>query len=152
MTSSGTPAQVTYTAQRSYGETKKERQYNRYVRFGVPHGERPLVLRRIFHHFQAEYLELDQQFRLFHNLFEENKTGAFFDFEAADRLIEVARIADDEVTVLSDYVMRYLAARKMRLVIFIDYAYKPDIPPYGSFPAQHACRPARHSHDRNFGQ
>jgi hypothetical protein len=93
----------------------------RYVRIGEEPVE-PFVLRRHFPGPRPSYCELSEEFRLFHTLYEDKKTGEFFQYDEAGDEVVVARITADTVKVRLRYLKEYLAVRDMCLVIFFEYA------------------------------
>lgn len=54
-----------------------------YYRFGSRDGVRPLVLYRSFHGAFPEYVEVDEEFRLYHDLAEDKTRGLLLSFDAS---------------------------------------------------------------------
>ena len=104
-----------------------------YHRFGGHDGVWPLVLYRSFHDAFPHYVELDEEFRLYHNLAEDKTRGLLLDFDPSGREIEVARIAARDVRVRLKYLRQFQAGVGLHLAIYIDSVrYSPiamaDIP------------------------
>ncbi|WP_116051985.1 hypothetical protein [Amycolatopsis palatopharyngis] len=93
----------------------------RFVRVGDEPVE-PFVLRRHFQGPKPSYCEISEEFRLFHALYEDKKTGEFFQYDEAGDEIPVARIKADTVEVRLKYLREYLTVRDMYLVILFEYA------------------------------
>jgi hypothetical protein len=91
-----------------------------YRRFGGHDGIRPLLLYRSFHGAFAPYVEVDEEFRLYHDLAEDKARGLLLDFDASGREIEVVRIKPDEVQARLKYVRQFQAGAGLHLAIYID--------------------------------
>lgn len=91
-----------------------------YHRFGGSAGIRPLVLHRSFHGAFPQYVEVDEEFRLYHDLAEDKKRGLLLDFDASGREIEVVRIAPNEVQAQLKYLRQFQAGTGLHLAIYID--------------------------------
>ena len=91
-----------------------------YRRFGARDGVRPLVLYRSFDGAFPPYAELDEEFRLYHDLAEDKARGLLLDFDASGREIEVARISPNEVQVRLKYLRQFQAGTGLHLAIYID--------------------------------
>ena len=80
----------------------------------------PLVLLREFHGASPSYLEIVQEFRLFHNLWWDNERHVLMKARE-DGTSEVAvEVSDDEVRVKTKLLRQYQAARQLDLLLFID--------------------------------
>ncbi|MDR7555230.1 MAG: hypothetical protein QN157_06425 [Armatimonadota bacterium] len=90
-----------------------------YHRFGTE-GLRPLVISRNFHGAFPCYLELCEEFRLFHNLAEDHQRGLLLDFDESGYEVEVARITERKVEVNWRYLLQFLAATQLYLAIYFD--------------------------------
>jgi hypothetical protein len=99
-----------------YGD--KTRQY---LRFGNDDGIEPFIFCREFHGLKPDYLEISEEFRHFHNLYEDRKNGTFIALDDNGDEAEVVRIAPEKVQVRSKYLKDYLAARDMRMLIYFEY-------------------------------
>lgn len=92
----------------------------RYVRIGDRPVE-PFIHSRSFPGPSESYNELSEEFRLFHNLCVDQKTGRHFLFDDGGDEVDVARVTPDQVQVRLRYLKEYLAARDMCLLIFFEY-------------------------------
>ena len=95
-------------------------QVTTYHRFGSPNGIRPLVLRRSFHGAFSEYAELDEEFRLYHNLAEDRERGTLLSFDASGRPIEVVRITQNQVQARLKHIRQFQAGTGLHLALFLD--------------------------------
>lgn len=84
-----------------------------YRRFQGISGAEPLVLSRWFHSVRPGYLEILEEFKLYHNLFEEKSTGTFFKIMNSGREEPVVRIVDGRVEVRLKEVRQYAATKRM---------------------------------------
>ncbi|WP_018687109.1 hypothetical protein [Actinokineospora enzanensis] len=92
----------------------------RFIRIGDKPVE-PFVHCRSFPGAAASYIELSEEFRLFHNLCVDSRSGRHFLFDEAGDEIDVARVSPDLVQVRLRYIKEYLAARDLCLLIFFEY-------------------------------
>jgi hypothetical protein len=91
-----------------------------YDRFGGRDGVRPLVLYRSFSGAFPDYLEIDEEFRLYHDLAEDRTRGLLLSFDESGREIEVVRIRPKEVQARLRYLRQFQAGTGLHLAIFID--------------------------------
>lgn len=87
---------------------------------GMDEGVRPLVLYRSFHGAFPSYSELDEEFRMYHNLAEEKTSGRLVTFDASGREIEVVRVSPKEVVVNLKYLRQFQAGTQLYVAFFID--------------------------------
>jgi hypothetical protein len=104
-----------------------------YHRFGGHGGIRPLVLYRSFHDAFPPYVEVDEEFRLYHDLAEDKTRGLLLDFDASGREIEVVRITPNEVQARLRYLRQFQAGTGLHLAIYIDSVRYSKIP-FGDVP------------------
>lgn len=91
-----------------------------YHRFGDRDGVRPLVLYRSFHGAFPKYVELDEEFRLYHDLAEDKTHGLLLAFDASGREIEVVRVKPDDVRARLKYLRQFQAGTGLYLAFYID--------------------------------
>lgn len=104
-------------------------QVTTYHRFGgASAGLRPFVLRRSFYGAFPSYLEMDEEFRLFHDLAEDKERGLLLAFDASGREIEVVRIYPTEAHARLKYLRQFQAATGLYLAIFIDSVRYSKVP------------------------
>ena len=60
-------------------------------------GARPIIRHRTFHGAFPSYFEVDEEFRLYHNLAEDKGRGMLLDFDASGREIDVVRLREKRV-------------------------------------------------------
>lgn len=104
----------------SQGPGENSELVTKYHREGGESEVEPLVLLREFHGARPGYLEIVQEFRLFHNLWWDSKRHAFMKIHE-DGTEEVAfEVSDSEVRVKTRLLRQYQAARQLDLLLFID--------------------------------
>jgi hypothetical protein len=91
-----------------------------YDRFGGFEGIRPLILSRSFNGAFPRYVEVDEEFRLYHDLAEDKSRGLLLDFDASGREIDVVRIKPSEVQARLKYLRQFQAGTGLHLAIYID--------------------------------
>ena len=91
-----------------------------YNRFNSGSGVRPLVLFRSFGGAFPTYTELDEEFRLYHDLAEDKARNRLLTFDSSGRDIEVARVEPDRVEVQLPYLRQFQAGTGMYLAFFIE--------------------------------
>lgn len=94
---------------------------------GESEGVEPLVLVREYHGARESTVELDQQFRLFHNLRFDSSTGLYYKMNMDGTETPAAKIEHNyKVTVRTPLLHQYIAARQLDLLLFIDSAVWSD--------------------------
>lgn len=91
-----------------------------YLRFGDDDGVEPLILWRDFHGLRETYIEISEEFRLFHNLFHDRRTERLYKFDGAGNEGLVATIEPGCVEIRLLEIRQFCAVREMHLAIFID--------------------------------
>ena len=91
-----------------------------YDRLGHSIGVRPLVLHRSFHSAFPQYVELDEEFRLFHDLAQDSDRGLLLSFDASGREIEVVRVTPKCVRARMTYLRQFQAATGLHLAVYVD--------------------------------
>lgn len=99
-----------------------------YHRFGSSDGVRPLVIYRSFHGAFPKYVELDQEFRLYHDLAEDEGRGLLLDFDRSGHEIEVVRIEPNRIEAQLKYLRRFQAGTRFHLAIFVDSSRYSHVP------------------------
>lgn len=91
-----------------------------YQRFGNDEGVEPLVIYRHFHNMREPYLEISEEFRLFHQLCYDRKQDRYTKFDRAgnENLVVVARPERVEVRLLE--IRQFLAIKEMHLAVMFD--------------------------------
>jgi hypothetical protein len=91
----------------------------RYLRFGTDIAE-PLVFSRGFHALKPEYLEIAEEFRHFHNLYQQPSTGEFIKIHRDGTAEVIAKITEDRVEMKTIPLRQFLAIKEMHAGVFID--------------------------------
>lgn len=91
-----------------------------YAPFGNFDGFEPLVILRSFRRLRPAYLELLEEFRLFHNLYHDTKTNEFIKIDTAGNEEVIARITDDYVSIKTIPLRQFLAIKERHLAIYVD--------------------------------
>ena len=112
MRGSGTPSPI-----EGYGGGSHNAEY---LRFGNKDGIEPLVIDRDFHSFKENYLEISEEFRLFHNLYHDHNQGRYIKFDDNGNGTVVATITQNRVQIRLLEISQFLAIREMRLSIQFD--------------------------------
>ena len=78
------------------------------------------MLLREFHGARPSYLEIVQEFRLFHNLWRDSARHAFMKAHEEGTAEVAVEVFDSEVRVKTKLLRQYQAARQLDLLLFID--------------------------------
>jgi len=108
----GTPGAVQY-----YEEGKPRVDY---LRFGNDHGVEPLVIGREFHGIRPNYLEISEEFRLFHDLYHDRKEDRYYKINDAGDEELVAIVEPNKIEIRLKEIRQFLAIKEMHLAIFFD--------------------------------
>ncbi|HSU30796.1 MAG TPA: hypothetical protein VLJ11_06145 [Bryobacteraceae bacterium] len=111
----------------SWPKGRKEKEII-YHRFGDTSGIRPLLHRRSFSGAFPQYLELDEEFRHYHDLAEDKTRDRLLTFDASGREIEVVRITSNEVTAQLKFLRQFQAGTELHLAILLDSVRYSTIP------------------------
>jgi hypothetical protein len=93
---------------------------HQYVRVGDEPVE-PFVYWREFNGMREPYVEVSEEFRHFHNLYEDKKTGNLIAFDDAGDEIPVVRVTGKRVQARLGHIKEYLTARDMCLLVFFEF-------------------------------
>ena len=88
--------------------------------FGSQDGIRPLVHYRSFYGAFPKYCEIDQEFRLYHDLAYDSDRSLLLGFDNSGREVEVVRIASNEITARLKYLRQFQAGTRQNLAIYVD--------------------------------
>ncbi|MEF3099706.1 hypothetical protein QFJ66_10285 [Raoultella terrigena] len=78
------------------------------------------VLIRDFHGRKDNYIEILEEFRLFHNLYHDYKSGSYFSFDDSGDEVEVIKVQNDEVKIRKRYLRYFMAACQMNLLLYFE--------------------------------
>ena len=100
------------------GGEKEKRQY---LRYGDDDGIEPLVIYREFHHAMgADYLEILEEFRHFHNLFHDAKENKYLRLNSDGDQEEVILVTENSVKIRLKELKQFLAVKEMHLALYFD--------------------------------
>lgn len=83
-----------------------------------------LIICREFEGSKPSYREILEEFRLFHNLYQDNSSSKFVTVDEAGDEVEVAIISESEVKIRRSYLRSFLAAKQVDLLLFFDMTYR----------------------------
>lgn len=98
-----------------------------YHRFGRTDGIEPLVLKRTFHSMKPAYIELLEEFRLFHELYHDRHNNRYIRILANGDDEVVAEVHEHSVRIRTRAIRQFLAAKRMRLLVFFDIVVEADM-------------------------
>ena len=99
----------------SHKGTKEE---HKYLRYGVDNGVEPLIFDRDFHRLRDDYREISEEFRLFHNLYYDNKTNQYIKISEDGNEEEiVAVVKPNYIQIRLKEIRQFLAIKEMHLAI-----------------------------------
>ena len=96
----------------------------KYFRWGVDedeYGSEPLVISRQFSKMKENYLEISEEFRLFHNLYHDRKTDTYIKIDDAGNEETVAVVKPDEVQIRLKEIRQFLAIKEMYLSTLFEF-------------------------------
>jgi hypothetical protein len=93
--------------------------FTSYARVGKS-GIRPLLFRRYFHGAIPSYMEVDEEFRFYHNLAEAQNPRRLVAFDSSGREIEVVRFQQNEVSIHLKYLRQFQAGTRLHLAVYIE--------------------------------
>ncbi|MCY4464434.1 MAG: hypothetical protein OXE46_02740 [Chloroflexi bacterium] len=86
-------------------------------------GREPLVIQRSFHKLKPDAVEILEEFRLYHNLYDDRLNSKLIRFDAGGNEVDVVKYANDLVQVRRKELRQFLAARDMSIVVFFVRQY-----------------------------
>ena len=96
----------------------------KYFRWGVDqdkYGSEPLVIDRQFSKMKEDYLEISEEFRLFHNLYHDKKTNTYIKIDDAGNETTIAVVKPDEVQIRLKEIRQFLAIKEMYLSLLFEF-------------------------------
>jgi len=91
-----------------------------YTAFGNDSGIEPLVIRRSFYGLRSPFNELCQEFRLYHNLYQDQSRKRFVLTDRNGDEHEAARYGDNFFEIKTDLLLEFCAAKQIALAIYFD--------------------------------
>ena len=96
----------------------------KYFRWGVDedmYGAEPLVIKRRFSGMEENYIEILEEFRLFHNLYHEKETNTYIKIDDAGNKNKIAIVKPDEVQIRYQEIRQFLAIKEMYLSMLFEF-------------------------------
>lgn len=92
-----------------------------YHRFGQREGFEPLIINREFHGMRPDYVEISEEFRLFHALYHDHKTNQYIKIDDAGNEEIIIVVRGEEVDIRLKEILQFLAIKEMYLSIQFDF-------------------------------
>ena len=96
----------------------------KYFRWGVDedrYGSEPLVIDRQFSKMKEDYLEISEEFRLFHNLYHDKETNTYIKIDDAGNETTIAIVKPDAVQIRLKEIRQFLAIKEMYLSLLFEF-------------------------------
>ena len=92
-----------------------------YLRYGANTGVEPLIICRRFSGLRDPYLEISEEFRLFHRLYHDRKKDEYIKIDAAGNESQVAIVEPHRVQIRLKEIRQFLAIKEMYLALQFDW-------------------------------
>ncbi|MGD0077929.1 MAG: hypothetical protein ABSB91_04785 [Sedimentisphaerales bacterium] len=92
-----------------------------YLRYGDDRGIEPLVIDREFHGMRDDYVEICEEFRLFHKLYHDRKQDRYFKYDDSGNEHLIAIVEPNRVQIRLKEIRQFLAIKEMCLSLQFDY-------------------------------
>ena len=92
----------------------------RYLRFGDDDGVEPIVIYRDFHGMRETYVEISEEFRLFHRLCHDRKQDQYIKIDDSGNEHIIATVEPNRVQIRLQEVRQFLAIKDMHLAVTFD--------------------------------
>jgi len=83
-----------------------------------------LVLNREFHDRMSDYVDILEEFRLFHNLYYLENEKKYITFDEVGDEVDVIKIYPNQVQIRRHYLTSFMAAKQMHLLLYFDITRK----------------------------
>ena len=96
----------------------------KYFRWGVDedmYGSEPLVICRQFSGIKENYIEISEEFRLFHNLYHDKEKNTYIKIDDAGNQETIAIVKPDEVQIRHKEIRQFLAIKEMYLSMLFQF-------------------------------
>ena len=90
-----------------------------YFRYGNNNGIEPLLISRNFNGIKNDYIEISQEFILFHDLYYEQKENKYYKLINGNEYL-VIEIKDDEIKIRLKEIKEFLRVKNMSLILQFD--------------------------------
>lgn len=97
-----------------------EKEVVEYLRYGDCSGVEPLVIYREFYGMRQNYLEISEEFRLFHGLFHDRKQDQYIKIDDSGNEHTVAIVEPKRVEIRLQEIQQFLAIKEMHLAVMFD--------------------------------
>jgi hypothetical protein len=104
-----------------------QRTSTKYVRFGGTDGIEPLVICRQFHGIREDYVEISEEFRLFHRLYHDRKDEKYIKIDDAGNEHLVAVVEPSRVRIRLREIREFLAIKEMHLALLFDCGERSEL-------------------------
>jgi len=91
-----------------------------YLRFGDDRGIEPLIIDRDFYGIREDYVEICEEFRLFHRLYHDRKQDRYFKYDDSGNEHLIAIVEPNRVQIRLKEIRQFLAIKEMYLSIQFD--------------------------------
>jgi len=92
-----------------------------YLRYGNDNGIESLVIDREFYGMRDDYVEICEEFRLFHRLYHDRKQDRYFKYEDSGNEHLIAIVEPNRVQIRLKEIRQFLAIKEMYLSLQFDY-------------------------------
>ena len=96
----------------------------KYFRWGVDedvYGSEPLVIGRRFSKMKENYIEISEEFRLFHNLYHDKETNTYIKIDDVGNEVKVVIVKPNEVQIRHQEIRQFLAIKDMYLSMLFEF-------------------------------
>ena len=114
-----------------------------YLRYGNTDGFEPLVINRNFHGIKPNYEEINEEFRLFHELYHNPKTSTFSKINSKGSEHVVIEVEEHVINIRLREIQEFLAAKSMALSLQFDFC---EYSHYSCQDQQTGMKPGIHQH------
>ena len=97
-----------------------EKEVVEYLRYGEYSGIEPLVIYREFYGMRENYLEISEEFRLFHRLFHDRKQDQYIKIDDSGNEHPVVLVKPKRIEIRLQEIQQFLAIKEMHLVVMFD--------------------------------
>jgi hypothetical protein len=99
---------------------QEEGKTHQYYPFGNEDGIEPIVIWRSFHDIRPGFLELAQEFRLYHNLYLSPARKRYIHIDKNGDESDAARFGDSFMEIRTDLLKKFCAVKQMALAVYVE--------------------------------
>jgi len=92
-----------------------------YQNLGVNDRIIPLVIRREFHDMEPNYSEILEEFRLFHNLYHDERNNVYIKFHDNGNEEKIIIVEENAVQIKKEAIRQFLAIKEMHLAVYFEF-------------------------------